>query len=215
MSMSELLLHLYKATNTSVVEALARKIVEAARKDGHEIDVDDLSDMRFRAFKAGYFAANGMKDSERPRPARQARPNVIEISGRLRDGSAVKTDEDVCQWVYEYLDSFSQEIGRDHTPIDIFPAITRVMTEWIDVTSGLGCDKENAQALTQAIGGLTKALEKSLADLRDPDLSATLSSNPADVAEDAAIDAAVAQGLQEKIAAQENPDKTAGDDDSS
>jgi hypothetical protein len=37
------------------------------------------------------------------------------------------------------------------------PAITRVMVEWCDVTSGLGCDKENAQTLAQAVGELTRA----------------------------------------------------------
>jgi hypothetical protein len=94
--------------------------------------------------------------------------NIIDLSHRLRDGREVKTDEDFRQWVYECLDGFSQEIGQDHIPIDVFPAMTKVMVEWIDATSGSGCDKENAQALTQAIGELTKALERCLADLRDP-----------------------------------------------
>jgi hypothetical protein len=94
--------------------------------------------------------------------------NIIDLSHRLRDGREVKTDEDFRQWVYECLDDFSRVIGQDRTPIDVFPAITRVMVEWCDVTSGLGCDKENAQALAHAVGELTRSLERCLADLRDP-----------------------------------------------
>ena len=66
--------------------------------------------------------------------------------------------------MYEYLDSFSQEIGMDWTPIDIFPAITKVMVEWCEATRGCGADRENAEALARAIGELTGAL---LADLRE------------------------------------------------
>jgi hypothetical protein len=72
------------------------------------------------------------------------------------------------QWVYEYLDGFSQEIGQDRTPIDVFPAMVRVMVEWCDGIRGLGCDKENAQALAHAVSELTRALERCLAGLRDP-----------------------------------------------
>jgi hypothetical protein len=39
--------------------------------------------------------------------------NVVEIASRLRDGRAVKTEEDFRQWVYEYLYRFSNEIGQD------------------------------------------------------------------------------------------------------
>jgi hypothetical protein len=67
------------------------------------------------------------------------------------------------QWVYKYLDSFSSEIGQDHTPIDVFPVWIRVMVEWCDDTSGLGCDRENAQALAAAISELTKCLRRVLA----------------------------------------------------
>ena len=86
--------------------------------------------------------------------------NIIELFNRLRCGREIKTGEDFQQWVYEYLDSFSQEIGMDHTPVDIFPAITRVMVEWCEATRGCNCDKENAQALARAIGALTEALER-------------------------------------------------------
>jgi hypothetical protein len=53
--------------------------------------------------------------------------NIIPISGRLRDGREVKTEADFQQWVYEYLDDFSKQIGQDRTPIDLFPAWIRVM----------------------------------------------------------------------------------------
>ena len=86
--------------------------------------------------------------------------DIIEISHRLRDGREVKTEADFQQWVYEYLDDLSKEIGMDRTPIDVFPAWIRVMVEWCDGIRGLGCDKENAQALAQAIGELTRALER-------------------------------------------------------
>ena len=88
--------------------------------------------------------------------------NVVEIAVRLRDGRAVKTEEDLRQWVYEYLDSFSNEIGQDHTPIDVFPAWIRVMTEWVDATSRCGIDQENAQALASAIAELTDCLKRVL-----------------------------------------------------
>ena len=88
--------------------------------------------------------------------------NIIPISGRLRDGREVKAEADFQQWVYEYLDDFSKQIGQDRTPIDFFPAWTRVMVEWCDGIRGLGCDKENAQALAQAIGELMRALERCL-----------------------------------------------------
>jgi hypothetical protein len=89
--------------------------------------------------------------------------NVVEIASRLRDGRAVKTEEDFRQWVYEYLYRFSNEIGQDWTPIDVFPAWTRVMVEWCDATSGVGVDPENAQALAAAIGELTTCLKRVLA----------------------------------------------------
>jgi hypothetical protein len=88
---------------------------------------------------------------------------VVEIASRLRDGRAVKSEEDFRQWVYEYLDSFSKEIGQDQTPINVFPVWSRVMVEWCDATSGLGCDRENAQALAAAISELTNCLRKILA----------------------------------------------------
>ena len=39
--------------------------------------------------------------------------NIVELSHRLRDGREIKTDADIRQWMYEYLDDFSQKIGRD------------------------------------------------------------------------------------------------------
>jgi hypothetical protein len=89
--------------------------------------------------------------------------NIIELSHRLRDGREIETDADFRQWMYEYLDDFSQKIGQDWTPIDIFPAMTRVMVEWCDGIRGLGCDNEVAQALAQAVGELWRALERCLA----------------------------------------------------
>ncbi len=62
--------------------------------------------------------------------------NVVEIASRLRDGHAVKTAEDFRQRVYEYLDSFSKEIGQDQTPIDVFPVWTRVMIEGVSAIIG-------------------------------------------------------------------------------
>jgi hypothetical protein len=101
--------------------------------------------------------------------------NIVELSDRLRDGREIKTDADFRQWMYEYLDEFSKDIGQDRTPIDVFPVITRVMVEWCDGISGLGCDKENAQALAQAVGELTRALETCLANLRDSYMEANSS----------------------------------------
>jgi hypothetical protein len=89
--------------------------------------------------------------------------NVVEIAARLRDGREVRTDEDTKQWIYEYLDNFSNEIGLEWTPIDVFPAWVRVMTEWVDVLSDCGCEQDNAQALAAAIAELTKCLQRVLA----------------------------------------------------
>ena len=116
---------------------------------------DSKSEMR----RAGPRRMRLVDDGERPRQS-----SVIELFNRLGDGREIKTDADFQQWVYEYLDSFSQEIGMNWTPIDIFPAITRVMVEWCEATRRGGIDKENAKALTRAIGELTGAL---LADLRE------------------------------------------------
>ena len=95
--------------------------------------------------------------------------NVVDVHCRLRDGREVITEEDYKQWVYEYLDSFSNEIGQDWTPIDIFPMWTRVLVEWCDALSGCDCDRENAQALAAAISELTNCLERVNALLPDDD----------------------------------------------
>jgi hypothetical protein len=84
--------------------------------------------------------------------------NVIEIRSRLRDGRAVKTDEDYRQWFYEYFDSLSREAGTDHVPYEMFPVITRVMVEWVDAIRGLSSpefDLETAQCLADAVKHLT------------------------------------------------------------
>lgn len=86
---------------------------------------------------------------------------VIEIASRLRNGHAVETDEDFRQWVYEYLDNL--ELGLDHTPIEMFPVLTRFMTEWCDTLAGIGCEQENAQALAAAMGELASCLQRCLA----------------------------------------------------
>jgi hypothetical protein len=74
--------------------------------------------------------------------------NVIEIAVRLRDGRAVKTDEDYQQWFYEYFDQLTKEIGRDRTPDQIFPAMIRVMVEWVEAIRGIDaeCDLETVRA---------------------------------------------------------------------
>ena len=83
---------------------------------------------------------------------------VIEIQSRLRDGRAVKTDEDFQQWLYEYFDNISRDFGRDHVPHEIFPGIIRVMVEWVEATRGLDgpeLDLETAQCLANAVKDLT------------------------------------------------------------
>jgi len=117
---------------------------------------DSKSEMR----RAGPQRLRLADDGERPR-----QPNIIELFNRLRCGREIKTGEDFQQWVYERLNDFSQQIGKDWPPIDIFPAATRVMVEWCEATRGCGIDRENAEALVRAIGELTGALEKCLADL--------------------------------------------------
>ena len=92
--------------------------------------------------------------------------NVVYSTARLRDGREIKTTDDYLQWVYEYLDSFSNEIGQEWTPVEIFPVWTRVMVEWCDTLSGI-YDREDAQALAAAIGELTKCLNRVLTRLPD------------------------------------------------
>jgi hypothetical protein len=91
--------------------------------------------------------------------------NVIEIAWRLRDGRAVKTDEDCQQWFYEYLDRLSNDWGTDHTPDQVFPAMVRVMIEWVDATRGICAegDLETVRALAGAVSDLTGCLRKCLA----------------------------------------------------
>ena len=132
-----------------------------------------LTELAYRISNADFGVEDSKSEMRRAGPQRlrladdgerlQAQ-NIIELFNRLRCGREIKTGEDFQQWVYEYLDSFSQEIGMDWTPIDIFPAITKVMVEWCEATRGCGADRENAEALARAIGELTGAL---LADLRE------------------------------------------------
>jgi len=101
--------------------------------------------------------------------------NVIEIALRLRDGRAVKTEEDRQQWFYEYLDQLSQEWGGDgNTPVEVFPAMVRVMVEWVEATHGIHgtgtpcsisaeSDLEIVRALADAVSDLTGCLRECLA----------------------------------------------------
>jgi hypothetical protein len=95
--------------------------------------------------------------------------NVIEIALRLRDGRAVKTEEDCQQWFYEYLDQISQEWGGDgNTPAEIFPVMVRVMVEWIEATHGFCAesDLEDVRALADAVSDLNGCLRKCLASMK-------------------------------------------------
>ena len=47
----------WKRMSTPEVNTLASKLQAAAESAGHEIDEDDLGNMLFLAFKAGYLAA--------------------------------------------------------------------------------------------------------------------------------------------------------------
>jgi hypothetical protein len=92
--------------------------------------------------------------------------NVIEITCRLRDGRAIVTEEDLQQWRYEYLDQISQEWGSDGaTPIEVFPAMVRVMVEWVEAIHGISgeCDLETVRALADAVSDLSGCLRKCLA----------------------------------------------------
>jgi hypothetical protein len=82
--------------------------------------------------------------------------------GRLRDGRRVRTEEDLKQWTYQYLDNFASEIGQQDVPLDVFPQFTRVMCEWAENTCGYSNDgdRENAEAVEQAIADLTACLKR-------------------------------------------------------
>jgi hypothetical protein len=86
--------------------------------------------------------------------------NVINIAHRLRDGRAIEMAEDYRQWVYEYLDRFSRELGMNNCPAEHLPAWIKVMTEWIEAISGIDAeiDRETAQALANAISELAQCL---------------------------------------------------------
>jgi len=91
--------------------------------------------------------------------------NVIEITCRLRDVRSIKTQEDLQQWRYEYLDQISQDWGSDGaTPIEVFPAMVRVMVEWVEAINGISaeCDLETVRALADAVSDLTGCLRKCL-----------------------------------------------------
>ena len=91
--------------------------------------------------------------------------NVVDIRCRLRDGRAIETEEDRQQWFYEYLDEISQEWGLDSTPHEVFPAMIRVMVEWVEAVHGISAeiDLENVRALADAVSNLTGCLRKCLA----------------------------------------------------
>jgi hypothetical protein len=90
--------------------------------------------------------------------------NIIDLAIRLRDGRAVITAEDHQQWIYEYLDRFSRDIGTDHVPAEVFPVWVRVMVEWAEQVRGLDAeqDLETARALADAVRDLTDCLKKCL-----------------------------------------------------
>jgi hypothetical protein len=56
---------------------------------------------------------------------------------------------------YEFFDDISNDLGQDNVPANIFPAIVRVMVEWVDTLTDAGCgpehDLETAQCLADAI----------------------------------------------------------------
>jgi hypothetical protein len=90
--------------------------------------------------------------------------NILYIAGRLRDGRPIRTDADWAQWLYEYFDRLSHDLGSAHTPDEILPVVVRVMCEWVEAVRGLDpeLDQETARALASAIGELTGALRKCL-----------------------------------------------------
>jgi hypothetical protein len=88
--------------------------------------------------------------------------NVIPIGGRLRDGRKIKTEQDHQQWLYEYFDKISYDFGSDHPPSEIFPAIVRMMIEWVDAIRGMSreIDLETAEILASAVRDLTDCLKR-------------------------------------------------------
>jgi hypothetical protein len=88
--------------------------------------------------------------------------NVIPIGGRLRDGREIKTEKDHQQWLYEYFDKISHDFGSDHPPSEIFPAIVRVMVEWVDAIRDMDreIDLETAETLASAVRDLTDCLKR-------------------------------------------------------
>jgi hypothetical protein len=91
--------------------------------------------------------------------------NVIDMELRLRDGRAVKTEEDHQQWLYEYFDRISRDFGTDHVPGEIFPVMVRVMVEWAEAVRSISaeCDLETVGTLADAVSNLTGCLRKCLA----------------------------------------------------
>src|SRR5262245_31110476 len=86
---------------------------------------------------------------------------------RLRSGRLVKTDADYQLWLYEGLDDIVQDISQNCTPIQAFPAFSRVMLEWCDGLRGCGADRENALALARVISELTGTLKICLDDMTE------------------------------------------------
>jgi hypothetical protein len=78
--------------------------------------------------------------------------NIIDMDTRLRDGRAIKTEEDEQRWLYEIFDRISNDLGQDRTPVEAFPPLVRVMVEWADVLLGFeGADLDLRMA--QTLGG--------------------------------------------------------------
>jgi hypothetical protein len=87
--------------------------------------------------------------------------NVVDIASRLRAKRIAEEEADTVQLFYEYFDKISQDIGRNgYCPHEIFPAIVRVMVEWVEAVRGVNpeVDLDTARALSVAIGELRKCL---------------------------------------------------------
>jgi hypothetical protein len=72
------------------------------------------------------------------------------------------SEKDRQQWLYEYLNQISCELGQDMVPAEVFPPMVRVMIEWIEVHRDQVADKdlnrENAQVLADSISKLSECL---------------------------------------------------------
>jgi hypothetical protein len=81
----------------------------------------------------------------------------------LRDGTPT-TGENYQQWLYEFFDRISNDLGQDNTPCEVFPAIVRVMVEWVEAVRDLDddLDRRMARTLADAVSALSGSLQKCL-----------------------------------------------------